>query len=385
MKRVFLIVLDGFGIGEMPDSGDYGDVGANTLATISKHAYPKTLATMGLYNIEGVTCGVPFLAPVASFARIAEQSAGKDTTIGHWEIAGIISKTPLPKYPNGFPASLIQEFEKLTNTKVICNKPYSGTQAIADYGREHVMDGSVIVYTSADSVFQIAAHEKYFGLERLYECCEIARKLLVGEHGVGRVIARPFLGEIPDFSRTSNRHDYSLVPPKPTMLNAISEAGMDVIGVGKIHDIFSGSGITRTIKTTSNLDGMEKVSQIGDFNGLCFVNLVDFDMLYGHRNNINGYAEALMDFDSCLRAFLSDLKPEDTLIITADHGCDPGFSGTDHTREYVPMIAYGAGIKPDIDLGTLTSFSDIGATVLDILDVKGDISGTSFYSKIKRR
>ena len=339
---------------------------------------------MGLFNVETVGGGVD--APTGSFARLGELSKGKDTTIGHWEIAGIVSPTALPTYPNGFPKEVIDEFEKRTGRKAICNLPYSGTEVIKDYGKEHIETGALIVYTSADSVFQIAAHEDYVPVSELYRYCEIARDLLQGEHGVGRVIARPFTGEYP-FTRTANRHDYSLIPQGTTMLDVLKENGFATISVGKIYDIFAGKSVTESNRTTSNHHGMEVTLDIQkrDFEGLCFVNLVDFDMKYGHRNDIAGYAEAMTDFDRQLGEFLEGMREDDILIITADHGCDPATPSTDHSREYVPMLVYGNGIKGGVDLGTRSSFADISATVLDYfgLDQK-DTKGTSFLKEVSK-
>ncbi len=383
-KRFFLIVLDSFGIGELPDACLWHDEGSNTLGAIRKHpAFDcPNLAALGLFNIEGVGGGVP--SPKASYARLAEKSMGKDTTIGHWEIAGIISPEPLPTYPDGFPEELIREFEKRTGRKVICNKPYSGTEVIKDYGPEHMETGALIVYTSADSVFQIAAHEDVVPVETLYEYCRIAREMLVLPHNVGRVIARPFAGEYP-FVRTANRHDFSLKPPSDTMLDLLSRAGYDTISVGKIYDIFAGCGISESYRTTSNAHGMRLMKELQnrDFSGLCFVNLVDFDMKYGHRNDIGGYAAAATEFDCFLPAFLGDMREEDVLLITADHGCDPSTSCTDHSREYTPMLICGDCVKEGIDLGTRASFSDISATVLGYFGVeKGTTSGESFWEEI---
>ena len=385
-KRVFLIVLDSFGIGELPDAKAFGDEGSNTLKAIRNHSYFNcpNLALLGLFNIDGVGDGVE--KPRASYAKMKEQSKGKDTTVGHWEIAGLISANPLPTYPNGFPSEVINEFSRLTGRGVLCNKPYSGTEVIKDYGNEHIKTGDLIVYTSADSVFQIAAHEDVVPVEQLYKYCEIARGMLVGEHGVGRVIARPFTGEYP-FERTPRRHDFSLVPPKTTMLNVLKDAGLDVISVGKINDIFAGSGVTESNLTTSNMDGMEKTSAISkrDFNGLCFVNLVDFDSKYGHRNDIEGYAKAMSEFDLWLGEFLPSLRKNDVLIITADHGCDPSTPSTDHSREYTPMLIYGDKVKSGINLGSRDSFADIGATVCEILGQSAQkINGKSFYDKVKK-
>lgn len=386
MKRAFIIVLDSVGIGELPDAHLWHDEGSNTLRAIRSHKNfdCPNLTKMGLFNVETVGGGVD--GPTGSFARLGELSKGKDTTIGHWEIAGIVSPTALPTYPNGFPKEVIEEFEKRTGRKAICNLPYSGTEVIKDYGKEHIETGALIVYTSADSVFQIAAHEDYVPVSELYRYCEIARELLQGEHGVGRVIARPFTGEYP-FTRTANRHDYSLLPQGTTMLDVLKENGFATISVGKIYDIFAGKSVSESNRTTSNHHGMEVTLDIQkrDFEGLCFVNLVDFDMKYGHRNDIAGYAEAMTDFDRQLGEFLEGMREDDLLIITADHGCDPATPSTDHSREYVPMIAYGKGIKGGVDLGTRASFADISATVLDYfgLDQK-DTKGTSFLGEVSK-
>ncbi len=385
-KRFFLIVLDSFGIGELPDAHLWHDEGSNTLGAIRNHPNFKCpeLERMGLFNIDGVGGGVS--APAASYAKMSERSMGKDTTIGHWEIAGIISPEPLPTYPDGFPEDVIKQFESRTGRKVICNKPYSGTEVIKDYGREHVETGALIVYTSADSVFQIAAHEDVVPVEQLYKYCEIAREMLVGKHGVGRVIARPFNGEYP-YSRTSNRHDFSLLPPADTMLNVLQRAGYETISVGKIYDIFAGSGVSESNRTTSNTHGMEvtKKMQGRDFSGLCFVNLVDFDMKYGHRNDVAGYAAAATEFDGFLTSFIKDMREDDVLLITADHGCDPATPSTDHSREYTPMLIYGNSIKSGVNLGTRSSFADISATVLDYFGVgKEDTRGESFLGEVKK-
>lgn len=382
MKRVFLIVLDSFGIGEMPDAANYGDKGSNTLGTVAKSqefSMPN-MEKLGLFNIDGVTAKAPYAAPEGVFARMTEQSAGKDTTTGHWEIAGLISKKPMPTFPNGFPQEMLDEFSKAVGRKVLCNKPYSGTQVIQDYGDEHRKTGALIVYTSADSVFQIAAHEEVVPVEELYRDCEIARQMLQGNLGVGRVIARPFVGTYSgNYTRTSRRHDFSLEPPQDTMLDVLKEAEYDVIGVGKINDIFAGKGITEFVRTQDNADGIEKTMEYmeRDFNGLCFVNLVDFDMLYGHRNDVPGYAKALTYFDQQLPKILSALEPEDVLMITADHGCDPGTPSTDHSREYTPFVMYGKNLPHGKNMGTRGSFSDIGATVLDYFGLSGNIAGES--------
>ena len=374
IKRVFLIVLDSVGIGYAPDADSFGDVGANTMLRISgsKKFNVPNLLTLGLGNIDGIDYLPKADEPAAAVARMREQSRGKDTTIGHFEIAGIISKQPLPTYPNGFPKSIISRFEEATGRRVICNLPYSGTDVIRDYGDEHVRSGALIVYTSADSVFQIAAHEDVVPLDELYKYCRMARAILTGEHAVGRVIARPFTGESGEYKRTANRHDFSIEPPRNTMLDAIKESGRDVIAVGKITDIFAGRGITETIYTHGNDEGMTVTRELldRDFSGLCFTNLVDFDMLWGHRQDVDSYAEGLSRFDAWLGdEFIPNMKSGDVLLITADHGCDPGDDSTDHTREYVPLIVYGDGIKP-VNLGTRMGFNEIGSTVCDMLGIE---------------
>lgn len=368
IKRVFLIVLDSCGIGEAPDAENFGDKGCNTIRTISQSPYfnIKTLRNLGYTHIDGLS----FLGDGklgATVARLRERSQGKDTTIGHWEIAGVVSEKPLPTFPDGFPDDLIREFSEKTGRKVICNKAYSGTEVIKDYGEEHLKTGALIVYTSADSVFQIAAHEDIVSPDELYHYCKIAREMLKGDRGVGRVIARPFEGEYP-FKRTANRHDFSLEPPKETLLDELKSKGFDVIAVGKINDIFVNKGITEYVYTKNNCDGMNKTLeyQNKEFNGLCFVNLVDFDMVYGHRNDIDGYAKAFSEFDFWLKAFTEKMKDDDALIITADHGCDPGFKGTDHTREYVPFILYNKNIHPE-NLGTIDGFTYVSECVKKLL------------------
>lgn len=383
-KRTFLIVLDSVGIGAMPDAGNWGDEGSNTLGSIRNHpdfSCPN-LEKMGLFNIDGV--GGKTSSTRTCYARMTESSRGKDTTIGHWEIAGIYSEKPLPTYPNGFPKEVIDAFEKATGRGTLCNLPYSGTEVIKDYGEEHIRTGKLIVYTSADSVFQIAAHEDVVPIEELYRYCKIARELLQGEHGVGRIIARPFEGEYP-FKRTSRRHDYSLTPPAATMPSIMKENGLDTISIGKIYDIFAGEGFTESYPTVNNEDGMDKTLVVAnrDFNGLCFVNLVDFDMVYGHRNDVAGYARALTSFDKRLGELLPLLRDDDLLIITADHGCDPATPSTDHSREYTPMIAYGKKLKQNVNLGTRESFADIGSTVLEWHGLSSDgIYGKSFLKEI---
>ena len=387
-KRAFLIVLDSFGIGYEPDADKFGDVGANTLASISGDANFKAdnLKKLGLFNLDGVSCGEKEENILGSYARLQEASNGKDTTIGHWEIAGVESDRALPTYPNGFPEELIREYEQRTGCKVICNKPYSGTEVIKDYGEEHMKTGDLIVYTSADSVFQVAAHEDIVPVEKLYEYCQIARDMLKGEHGVGRVIARPFVGSCAeDFKRTTNRHDYSLKPPKKTMLDYLKEAGKDVIGVGKIYDIFDGEGITEKIRTSGNTNGIEVMLDLADrdFDGLAFVNLVDFDMIYGHRRNIPGYAAATAEFDAALQKLLQKLRPEDIVIITGDHGCDPGYTKTtDHTREYVPMLTVGQPVRENNNLGTVKGFGAIAKTICDYLGVDAELDGENLADRI---
>lgn len=381
MKRVFLIVLDSFGIGEMEDAEVYGDKGTNTLKSVSASpafAMPN-MGALGLFNLDGVTCGERTDSPTARIARMKEASKGKDTTIGHWEIAGILSKKPLPTYPEGFPKEVLDAFSRATGRGVLCNKPYSGTEVIQAYGGEHVRTGDLIVYTSADSVFQIAAHEDVVPVETLYEYCSLAREILQGEHGVGRVIARPFIGTSGNYTRTPRRHDYSLLPPAVTMLDQLKEAGKDVISVGKIKDIFAGKGITEAIYTKGNEEGIEQTLAYleKDFEGLCFVNLVDYDMLYGHRNDVDGYARALAYFDGKLPEILGRLKEEDILMITADHGCDPGYKvSTDHSREHTPFLMYGRPVTPG-NLGTRETFADIGATVLNYFGIRPEFAGTS--------
>ena len=383
--RVFLTVLDSFGVGEAPDASLFGDVGANTLKSISTSSNfnARNLISLGLGNIDGVDFVGKTDTPMGVFGKMRELSLGKDTTVGHWEIAGIISKKPMPTYENGFPKEVISRFEELTGYGVLCNKPYSGTQVIMDYGREHLESGKLIVYTSADSVFQIAAHEDLVPIERLYEICKIARAMLNGEHGVGRVIARPFTGEYPNFKRTENRRDFSLEPPSKTMLDALLEKGKDVISIGKIYDIFASRGISKYYLTHSNTEGIEKLLQVmdEDFNGLCFTNLVDFDMLYGHRNDKDGYAKALFEFDSVLSSILEKLRDDDIFIITADHGCDPCDASTDHTREFVPLIIYKKGIKPR-NLGNIESFSSVAKTITDLFDISFDCPGESLKKYI---
>lgn len=382
VKRIFFIVLDSFGIGYAPDADKFGDFGSNTLKSImtSNEFETPNMKKIGFFNIDGIDFAEGVLEPSGAFGRMQEASNGKDTTTGHWEIAGIVSPEPMPTYPDGFPDEVIDVFCRQTGRGYLCNKPYSGTEVINDYGQEHMETGKLIIYTSADSVFQIAAHEDIVPVETLYKYCEIARDILKGRHAVGRVIARPFTGSEGNFTRTANRHDFSLTPPKPTMLDALSEAGFDTLGVGKIYDIFAGKGVSYSVRTKDNDDGMKKTLELAgrDFNGICFVNLVDCDMIYGHRRDIDGYARSISAFDRWLGDFLNIIKEDDIVMISADHGCDPGFKGTDHTREYVLFLACGGMVKPGVNLGTHKTFSDMAATVLDIFGVKNITDGTSF-------
>ena len=387
MKRVFLFVLDSCGAGAMPDSESFGDIGVNTLRSCASS--PKlnipNMVSCGLGNIDGLNFLGTVNAPVGAYGKLAESSMGKDTTIGHWEIAGIISPNPLPTYPDGFPEEILEPFKQATGRGILANCPMSGTEVITKFGEEHVKTGDLIVYTSADSVFQIAAHEEVVPIDKLYEYCHIARKLLQGKHGMGRVIARPFVGDaVNGFKRTSNRHDYSLEPPKDTLLDVIKANGLDSIAVGKIYDIFAGKGTTEHVYNTSNANGLEHAMHYADqdFHGLCFINLVDFDMVYGHRRDIDGYALALNEFDQWLPKFMEKLGDEDLVMITADHGCDPAYTATtDHTREYIPLLVLGKKVKP-VNLGTRTGFDRIAATIAEVLGVQMDTAGESFASEI---
>lgn len=384
--RGFVIVLDSFGVGAAPDAAKFGDEGASTIKTIYKSKYfsAENMKKMGLLAIDGVDLDSKN-NHTAAFARMRELSAGKDTTIGHWEMAGIVSKNPLPTFPNGFPSEVIDEFEKQTGRKVIVNRPYSGTQVIKDYGEEHLKTGALIVYTSADSVFQIAANEAIVSDDELYRCCKIARKILTGKYGVGRVIARPFEGKTAaDFVRTPRRHDFSLEPPRDTMLDILQKNGKKTIAIGKIYDIFAHRGIDEHYFTENNTQGIAKTLEIAktDFDGLCYTNLVDCDMLYGHRRDIDGYAKAISEFDDCLPRLAGNLRDDDFLIITADHGCDPGFKGTDHTREYVPLLIYSKGIKGK-NLGTIDGFGAVADTVLSMFDIKSTLDGKHILDEIR--
>ena len=385
-KRVFLIVLDSFGVGELPDASKYGDCGSDTFGAVSRSEYldVPNMRSLGLFNIDGVSPKDAVESPRGAFGRAAERSAGKDTTTGHWEIAGVVSEKPMPTFPDGFPQYAIDEFSRLTGRGVLCNKPYSGTQVLKDYGEQAMKEDALIVYTSADSVFQVAANEELVPVQELYRYCEIAREMLKGEYGVGRVIARPFLGHTADtFYRTTNRHDLSLKPPRKTMLDLLKDAGRDVIAVGKIFDIFDGEGVTEKIKTTGNTNGIAftKALQTRDFEGLAFVNLVDFDMLYGHRR---GYAAAATEFDKFVADFIPGMREGDILMVTADHGCDPSYTKTtDHTREYVPYLICGKGVKPGVDLGTRLCFGTIAQTICDYLGVDAStLDGQSVLSDI---
>ena len=385
-KRVFLIVLDSLGIGYAPDAGAFGDVGANTLRRISASAsfYIPNMCALGLGHVDGIDYLPKAVSPTAAHARMREVSRGKDTTVGHFELMGVISREPLPTYPEGFPKRIVDAFARECGRQVLCNKPYSGTDVIRDYGDEHLRTGGLIVYTSADSVFQIAAHEDVVPIEQLYEYCRIARRLLTGADGVGRVIARPFTGESGHYVRTGNRRDFSLEPPEVSVLDVLKEAGRDVIAVGKITDIFAGRGITESVLTHSNDEGMEAslALQDKDFHGLCFINLVEFDSHYGHRQDVNGYAAALSRFDLFLGKFIPRMREDDVLMITADHGCDPGDASTDHTREYVPLLILGREIAP-VNLGTRMGFTEVGLTAAELLGISHSVSvGESLARRI---
>ena len=385
MNRIFLIVLDSFGVG-----AEFGDAGTNTLRACagSPELRIPNLVRLGLGRIDGVDCLQKPDRAAAAYGRMTESSRGKDTTTGHWELAGLISPHPLPLYPQGFPEEILSPFRALTGRGILANAPWSGTEVINVFGDEHVRTGDLIVYTSADSVFQIAAHEDVVPPEQLYEYCRIARTLLQGPHGVGRVIARPFVGVgNGHYTRTANRRDFSLEPPRPTLLDAVKAAGLDSIGVGKIHDIFAGRGLSEFVLTHSNAEGMEQTDkyQKKAFHGLCFVNLVDFDMLYGHRRDIAGYARALTEFDRWLGSFLPKLGPDDTLVLTADHGCDPSYTATtDHTREYVPLLVYGKALRKG-NLGTRASFADLAATLAELLGIDFPCDGNSFARRLLKQ
>ncbi len=385
-KRVFLIVMDSMGIGEMPDAAAWGDAGSNTLGAIRdlpEFSCPN-LTAMGLFNIEGVGGGVA--VPNASYARMREASMGKDTTIGHWEMAGILSASPFPTFTEGFPTHIIEQFEALTGRGVLCNASYSGIEVLRDFGEEHMRTGKLIVYTSADSVFQVAAHENVVPVEELYRYCQMARGILTGKYGVGRVIARPFTGEHP-FKRLPLRHDYSIEPTDITMIDLLQKERFDTLAVGKIYDIFAGRGFSECHRTVDNDDGMRQTLELADrdFEGLCFVNLVDFDSAFGHRNDPHGYAAAMTAFDAHLGALREKLREDDLLIVTADHGCDPSTPSSDHSREYTPMLICGSRVREGVDLGTRATFADIGATVMDFLGAKSRMRiGESFLDAVRK-
>lgn len=391
--RAVVIVLDGVGIGELPDADLYGDVGSNTICNTAKAVgglHLPNLQKMGLGNIANIQGVPPSDNPIASFGKMAEKSPGKDTTSGHWEIMGIILDKPFPTYPNGFPKDLIEEFEKRIGRKTLGNFPASGTEIIKQLGDEHCRTGYPIVYTSADSVFQIACNERIIPVNELYNMCEIAREILTGEHSVGRVIARPFVGDSPDtYIRTANRKDFSLKPPSDTILNLLQKSGITTCGVGKIEDIFAGSGLTKTVHTKNNMEGVDKTIEYvkSEKSAFIFTNLVDFDMLWGHRNDYENFAKGLQDFDNRLPEILDALSDGDLLIITADHGCDPTTPSTDHSREYVPLIAYTPLFKGKnkCDLGTRETFADIGATIADFFSVQGTGNGKSFLESILKQ
>ncbi len=387
INRVIWIVLDSVGMGALPDADKYGDVGANTIGNVSKFLgglKTPNMSKLGLGNIDEIKGIEKVESPIGCYARFKEMSNGKDITTGHWEMVGINSEQAFPTYPNGFPSDLIQKFEELTGRKVIGNKTASGTEIIKELGEEHVKTGALIVYTSADSVFQIAAHEEVVPLDELYKICEIARNLLTGEHAVARVIARPFEGEVGSFTRTSNRRDFSLVPPYDTVLDNLKKNNLNVMAVGKIEDIFSGKGVTEAVHTKDNMDGVDKTLEYmkEDKKGLIFTNLVDFDMKWGHRNDAEAYGKGIEAFDVRLGEILKEMKDTDILFITADHGCDPTMPGTDHSREHVPFLAYGKELKENVNLGTRESFADMGQTIAEIFDVEPIRHGKSFLEEI---
>jgi phosphopentomutase len=381
MKRVILIVLDSVGCGAAPDAALYGDEGSNTIhaVSLSPEFRMENMRRLGLMNIEGADAGEKCESPLGSFGRLQELSAGKDTTTGHWELAGIVSKNPMPTFPDGFPDEIIDEFSRLTGKKILVNKPYSGTKVINDYGDMQRETGGLIVYTSADSVFQVAAHVDSVPIKDLYRYCQIARHMLTGKYGVGRVIARPFTGTSGHYERINDkRHDFSIDPTDRTMLDILKDENFDVLSVGKIIDIFAGRGITDFQRTTGNPDGIEKTIEWmeHDFSGLLFTNLVDTDMIYGHRNDVDGYAGALSYFDSKLPEITGRMRDDDVLMITADHGCDPSTPSTDHSREYVPLVIYGKNVKKGIDLGTVSGMNCVAATILEYLNTSERLDGT---------
>lgn len=389
IKRVIIIVLDSVGVGELPDASKFGDKGADTLGNIAKKANGLNLPhlkEMGLGNIHNIQGVDPVKSPLVDYGKMNELSCGKDTTTGHWELMGLVSCRAFPVYPNGFPKEIIEEFEKAISRKVLGNKPASGTEIIKDMGEEHLRTGCPIVYTSADSVFQIAAHEVVIPVEELYKMCQIARDILKEKHAVARVIARPFIGKVGSFNRTDRRKDFSLKPFKKTLLNYVKEKDLAVWGIGKIEDIFTGCGISHSIHTHNNADGIQQTLKLikKNFSGIIFTNLVDFDMLFGHRNNVEGYKNALIEVDKSMPKIMKAMTKDDIMIITADHGCDPTTPGTDHTREYVPLMVYGENIKSGVNLGVRKSFADVAATIKDIFNIESaDITGTSFWDEIR--
>ena len=387
INRVILIILDSVGIGALPDAEEYGDQGANTLVHTADAVGGLNLPNMerlGLGKIAAIKGIKSNIKAEGSYTKMKEKSVGKDTTTGHWELAGLVSERPFPVYPNGFPDEVIKSFEKKIGKEVLGNKPASGTVIIEELGEEHLKSGKPIVYTSADSVFQIAAHEDIISVEELYEMCKIAREILQDEHGVARVIARPFVGELGSFTRTDRRKDFSLAPPRATVLDKLKARGISVMAVGKIEDIFSNKGITDSNHTVDNMDSVDAVIDYlkEDKKSFIFANLVEFDMVYGHRRNPKGYAKALKDFDIRLPEIIDNMKEDDLLMITADHGCDPTFKGTDHTREYVPLLVYGDKIKEDYRLSVRESFADIAATVAEVFNLEDFKNGQSFLSNI---
>lgn len=387
MKRAIVLVMDSVGIGELPDAHKYGDQGSDTLGNIAAQVKGFSLPNLqglGLGNIQGAKGFTKVNNPIASFGKMKERSAGKDTTTGHWELMGIVLEKPFPTYPHGFPLDLIEKFEEAIGVSTLGNIPASGTEIIEELGEEHIRKGFPIVYTSADSVFQIAAHEEIIPPERLYEMCRIARSILIGDHAVGRVIARPFIGEPGSFERTRKRQDFSLDPIYETVLENAVQQGLEVKAVGKIIDIFNNKGITQAIHTKDNMDGVDRTINFikEDFEGIIFTNLIDFDMLYGHRNDVDGYARALVELDGRIPEILGVLKEDDILIITADHGCDPTRPGTDHSREYVPLLVYGIGLRQNIDLGIRDTFADLGATISEFLGIPAPREGRSFLGQV---
>ena len=385
--RVILLVIDSLGIGELPDAHEYGDVGSNTLGNLYKETNLSipNLINLGMGNIPGVDILKNTVQPIGCFGKSREASPGKDTTTGHWELSGIILDHPFPTYPQGFPEEVIQPFVNAIGRDILGNVPASGTEIIEKLGSKHIQTGFPIVYTSADSVFQIAAHEEVIPVDKLYEMCMIARKILTGRHGVGRVIARPFIGQPGNFVRTQRRRVFSLEPTGITILDRVKQQGMDVIAIGKIKDIFAGKGITKDVHTKNNQDGIEQTIRQLAYNnrGLIFINLVDFDTKYGHRNDPHGYAQALEYFDARLPEIISSMKDDDVLIITADHGCDPTTESTDHSREYIPILIYGRKLKSGVYIGERSTFADVGATIAHMLKVPPPERGESFYDKIK--